>query len=232
MISNNHHRQHTPFISKTCSQFSIFLIILANITPAIAAPKYQSPSLNQPVVVSGLFGNLFKDIEQGTRTIERIERQRDAARRREEQRKLQEQRREEQRRRFELQQREREQRLLERQAREEERQQRKQELAEARRRATQRQLEEAERRRRYFENLSPAQKQEYIRQQQLLRQRQLAATIFLLDLFLRSDSGSTSSRQTREYYRLPGNSNPSHNPAPAPVKPIHNNYGSCHHYSC
>ncbi len=219
MISNNHNRQHSLLISKTCSQFPIFLIVIANIAPAIAAPKYQSPSSNQPVVVSGLFGNLFKDIEQGTRTIERIERQRDAARRREEQRK-----------RFELQQREREQRLLERQAREEERQRRDQELAEARRRATQRQLEEAERRKQYFESLSPAQKQEYIRQQQLLRQRQLEATIFLLGLFLRSDSGSTSPRQTGEYYRVPGNSTPSHNPAP--VKPIHNNYGSCHHYSC
>ncbi|MBF2063771.1 MAG: hypothetical protein IGS39_04985 [Calothrix sp. C42_A2020_038] len=214
-------KQSSPFplMNKAFAKFSVFLIIFANISPALAISKPQNILSSQPIIVAGL----FKNLNRGLQTIDRVERQQDAARRREEQRKLREQR--------------REQRFLERQAREEKIRRRAEEYAEARRRATQRQLEEAEKRRRYFESLSPKQQQAYIRQQQQLRQKQLEARLFLLGwgmkLLMNSGSASGSSQPTSNpQYIYEERHRPTYNPAPNPTQPIHPNYGSCHHYSC
>jgi hypothetical protein len=241
-----------PFtaMNKTFSKFSLFLIILANINPVLAASKYQNASLSnqkleypdrfQGTMVAGLFDDAIKTFDTIDRTNDRIER-------RERQRREREQRARERQIRFEMQQREREQRLQERQAREEERKRRQEELAAARKAATEKQIQEAARRRQYFESLSPEQKQAYIKQQQALRQKQAEANLLMLGLFaefLVGGSGSNSQasperdlsqemrdREMNERF----NKRPEPQPAPDPVKPIGGDngiYGKCHNSSC
>ncbi|NJO64732.1 MAG: hypothetical protein HC836_43330 [Richelia sp. RM2_1_2] len=51
----------------------------------------------------------------------------------------------------------------------------------------------------------------------------------------RQDSGSSSENgsSSTDYYQPVTPSQPTYTaPAPPPVKPIHPNYGDCHHYSC
>ena len=211
-------------MKKIFPKIGLFLILITNVSPALAASKsnekleYQHNS--QGVIVAGLFGDLIKTVDNIDRTRDRIER-------RNRQKREREQRAQERKIRLEMQQKEREQRLKERQAREEERKRRQEEYAAARRAATQKQLEEAERRRQYFESLSPEQKQTYFKQQQALRQKQAEAGLFLLGLFLSSGGGggSSSSQQTQDYEYINKTSTPSYNPAPAPVTPIGGNSG-------
>jgi hypothetical protein len=240
---NTKHSQSSfiPFIalSKTFSKFSLVLIVLANISPALAASKYQNASLSnqkleypdssQKTMVAGWINDVIKTVDTVDRTNDRIQR-------RERQRRESDQRARERKIKVEMQQREREQILQERQAREEERKRRQEELAAARKAATEKQIQEAERRRQYFDSLSPEQKQAYVKQQQALRQKQAEAVIFLLGLGLMyGGGGSSSQQQTTEYRYIYNTPAPTNNSTPAPVTPIGGNsgiFGDCHHAGC
>ncbi|MEM6399160.1 MAG: hypothetical protein AAF757_02850 [Cyanobacteria bacterium P01_D01_bin.116] len=160
-------KSNCSFINRTAmnkifSKISLFLIIVANTSPVLAASKlrqieYQHNS--QEVIVAGLFDKLINTVDKFDQTRDRIERR-------------------------DIQRRERKQRLRERKAREKERKRLQKQYAAARRAATQRQIQEAERRRRYFESLSPEQKQAYLKQQQALRQKQAEANLMLLGVGL------------------------------------------------
>lgn len=148
----------------------------------------QSPSAQSEAMLIAGF-NPFRVIRDAGKTIETIDRIQDRNRRR----------------------RESAQKRKEREARREQYRllliQRQQELAEARRQATEQQRLEAERRRQYFENLTPAQRQAYLADQQVRRSQSDAvaglllttvAAVWLNSLF--SGSGSNSDDGERRAY--------------------------------
>ncbi len=207
-------------MNKKFSQIALLLIVLANVNPVMAASKELNADLStqkldahenpNKIIVAGLFDDIRRTVEQVDQTRHNIEQR-------------------------ELQRKQQEQAIKERQAREEERKRRQAELEAARKAATEKQIQEAERRKQYFESLSPEQKQAYLQEQQALRQKQAEAGLFMADFLLRAfmsgggQSNSNSQQETWYYENNPGSIN---NPAPAPVQPIHPNYGTCHHYSC
>lgn len=186
---NTQNTQHSkssfiPFTAmiKTFSKFSLVLIVLANISPALAASKYQKTELSpqkldnqtnpQRIIVAGWLNDLKNAID----TVNVLKTTIDESETRD------------------IEQREREQQLRERKRRQEE-------LEAARRAATEKQIQEAERRRQYFDSLSPEQKQAYIQQQQALRQKQAEANLLMLGLFaefLVGGSENNSGQQTTE----------------------------------
>lgn len=178
-------------MNKTFSKIALVTMLLAQINPVFAVTSTESSKSeldyqpkSEEIVVAGFF-RPFKTLINDADSIHyRIDRMR----RREERRRR---RREIRRRRKEL--------------RKEMRRRRKQ-LEAARKAATERQIQEAQRRRRYFDSLSPEQKQAYIKQQQQLRQRQTAAQLFMLGLFtnfLVNGNGSSSRQQTSQtVYKL------------------------------
>ena len=210
-------------MKKIFPKVGLFLFIVANASPVLAASKYQNASLSrnpQQTIVALSFGDIVDGVEKLDKKRRRIEKDN-------ERKKIREQRERERQIKAEMQQREREQRLRERQARQDEMKRRQEEYAAARRAATQRQLQEAERRRQYFQSLSPEQKQAYLKQQQALRQKQAEAGLFLLGLIF-AGGGSSSQQQTQDYHYINQTPTSSYNPAPAPVTPVGGNdfYGT------
>ena len=177
-------------MNRTFSKIALVTILLANINPVFALTSIESSKSeleyqpkSQEIVVAGLFRRFKRLINDADGIHYKIDRMR---------------RREERRRRR------REMRIRRKELRKEMKRRRKQ-LEAARKAATERQIQEAQRRRRYFDSLSPEQKQAYIKQQQQLRQRQTAAQLFMLGLFanfLVNSNGSSSRQQTQTVYKL------------------------------
>ncbi|MEB3215641.1 MAG: hypothetical protein VKN72_05185 [Nostocales cyanobacterium 94392] len=160
-------------MNKTFSNIALVTIMLANINPVFAVTSTESSKSeldyqlkSEEIIVAG-FPRIFKDIINDADDIHRkIDRMRNREEMRSRRKKLQK-----------------------------EMKRRREQLEAARKAATERQIDEAERRRKYFDSLSPEEKQAYIKQQQELRQRETAAQLFMLGLFthfLINDDGQTS----------------------------------------
>lgn len=209
---------------------SIALVPLLNIAPCFALNQSPSglpsqPSSSQPETIK--VAGFLETVNKVTNTVER-ERRREE--RRKERRRARERARERQRAR-EL----RQQRAIERQRARELRYQRAIELRQQRAIEQQRRREANQKRfRQWWQSLSPEQKKAFIAQR---RAREKAVRIFWMKLIGEvfidslSNPGSGTSSGEYRYRRVEGNTSaPTY--TPAPVKPIHPNYGSCHHYSC
>lgn len=91
----------------------------------------------------------------------------------------------------------------------------------------------AEERKQYLESLSPEERSAFLQREQELKQKQAELLLNVLGTVMMSgDGGGSQSNSQEETWYHERNSSPTYNSSPAQVAPVHPNYGTCHHYSC